>query len=583
MRVSGLPVRRDNSRNYAGFGVMVICLLFAAVSVRWVSLYRTGGALDIDEAGYIAYSIALERAFIGGGISGWINALFTPMGQAPLSMVVASWLLTIAGTYSEWFALLTISGALFFLLLLVYYTAKKEYGSIVGICSVIIVGTMPYIIDYARSFNFSTFAALFFLATVFSFRRTQGMSNFPWVAAVGLCAGLMVLSRTMALAFLPAFAIVFLVESYFWRTPWKTVLFSALLGSAVFLLVCGPWFIVNFEIVFGYLFSFGYGKNAAEYGSGGSVFSYDDMMLRLRLLAGYTKAVHATLLFLGVLALGITLILPKREESDRFSFAAHVSLLTLLCVLILMSSKNMGSAFDLPLLPPLVIAIVGSLFQILKSTIIRGAVVGIAALFILPIYILHADQRVCEASDIRLSSQGYDVRPFADCGGIIQRYVEARYGEGLNGDATRKLGEDSRRVNSELSQRLAELPGSNRGVAFASRHILMNVNTINLERIQTSGSFLPVHQIDTATVGVKPDDYIGWLSSTPVSTACYIVALNETNGEFPFAADPTSLRTALARLHYPLRDTINTPTQGQRFDIFQNPSAECRGTQGGRT
>ncbi len=567
--------KENNSRDYAIFGAIILCVLFAAVSVRWVILYRTGGALDIDEAGYIGYSIALERSLIGGGISGWLHAFFTPMGQAPLTMVFASWFLTLAGTYSEWLAILVISGALFFLLIMIFVLAKKEYGSEVGIFSVAIVGTTPYVVDYSRSFNFSTLTALFFLATIFCFRRTRGMSSLPWVAAVGACAGLMVLSRTMSLAFLPAFAVVFIVESFFWRTPLKRVLLSTFVGSAVFILVCGPWFYVNFSIVFGYLFSFGYGKNAAEYGGGSQIFSYDDVMLRLRLLAGYTKAVHAGFLAIGVFAIALAALLPKREPSARFSFALHVSLLTLLCALVLMSSQNMGSAFDLPLLPPLIIAIVGSLFQVIKAPIVRRAFFGLILLFMLPIYIVHADDRLCEEWEKEVLSHGYDFDSFAYCGGIIKRYIVSRYGKGLTGEDVRRLGESWRRVNSDLSLQLATIRGSNRGVAFTSRHILVNVNTINLDRIQKSGSFLPVHQIDTATVGNEPSDYIGWLSSEPVSQACYIVALNTRQGEFPYAANPENVRIALSQLQYRLVSTVRTPTVGQWFDIFQNPASEC--------
>ncbi len=575
MKGFGLFFKEGKESGYVGLGAFVICIIFAAVSVRWVLLYRTGGALDIDEAGYIAYSIALERALIGGGISGWLHAFFTPIGQAPLSMVVASWFLAISGTQSEWVAILTMSGGLFSLLLIVYLLGKKEYGTTVAFYSVIIVGTTPYLIDYARSFNFSTFTSLFFIATIFCFRQTEGMSRFPWVAAVGACAALMILSRTMALAFLPAFAVVFLVESFFWRTPWKRLLLSILLGCVVFLLVCGPWFAVNFRIVFGYLFSFGYGKNAAEYGGGSNVFSYDDVMLRLRLLAGYTKAVHAFFLLVGIFAITLNAILSKNRQGVRFPFAAHVSLLTLFCVLVLMSSQNMGSAFDLPLLPPLIIAMVGSLFKIISSTIVRRVVMGLGLLCMLPVYILHADQKLCEVSETELSAKGYDLSSFAYCGGIIKRYVESRYGEGLVGEDVRELGKASRRVSSELSLKLAELPGSDFGVAFASRHILINVNTVNLDRIQKSGSFLPVHQIDTAAVGSGSDDYISWLSSSPVSSACYIVALNKTQGEFPFAANPDNLRTALSQLQYRLTDTIKTPAEDQWFDIFRRPAPEC--------
>ncbi len=567
--------KENSNRDYALFGAIILCVLFAAVSVRWVILYRTGGGLDIDEAGYIGYSIALERALIGGGISGWLHAFFTPVGQAPLTMVVASFITALAGTYSEWIALSTNSFLLLFLLFLVYVLAAREYGRNVGFFSLIIVATTPYAIDFARLFNFGIPTSLFFIATVYCYRRSEGLTKLGWVAAVGCCAALMVLSRTMALAFLPAFALVFLVESFFWRTGIKRLLISILVGTSTFILVCGPWFAVNFHIVFDYLFSFGYGRKAAEYGAGKGIFSYDDINFRLYLFSKYTKLTHIIFFIIGLCSLVINLITSKNGRKKGISFSAHVLLLTSICLLTLMSSRNIGTAFDLPLLPPLVIAMVGSLANIIRPNRIKYLSASVALLCVTPVYFLHADQRLCETYEARFSEMGFDMVPVAFCGGIMENYIGDRYGRGNNGDQIRFIGAAWMNTSSELSRVLTDLPGSELGVVFASRHILANVNSVNLARIQTVGSFLPLQQIDPTTVTDTVADYGLWLTSEPVSNACYVVMLNSIDGEFPFPANPENLRAALSQHHYSVVATIDTPTHGQFFNIFRKPAAVC--------
>lgn len=565
---------KDGNRDFTRYFAILICALFAAVSIRWVLLYRYGGALDIDEAGYIAYSIALERAFVGGGVVGWLHAFFTPMGQAPLTMVFASWLLIVGGTHSEWVALLTNSFVFFFLLYSVYKLAEKEYSSAVGLFSVLFVASNPYIVDYSRSFNFSTATALFFLATTYCFRQSEGMSKLRWVAATGFCAGLMVMSRTMALAFLPAFAIVFIIESLLWQTPWRRLVLSILVGCVCFLMICGPWFAVNFKIVFEYLFTFGYGQKAAEYGKGQGIFSYENIASRLNLVDSI-KIYHVILFIFGAFFVFLSFFLPSAHNKKGLSLPSHVLLLCCLCFLTLMSSRNVGSAFDLPLFPLLTIIGVGSVAQVIRNNAIRTAVIVIALLGVAPIYLVYADQRLCEKAEEALTNFGYGFSDVAYCGGNIQRYVVDRNGPQSEGAEIRRRGEAWRNVSADLTKKLTDLPGSEKGVAFASRHMLVNVNTVNLDRIRTVGSFLPVQQVEPAVMGSSSSDYVDWLSSGPISGACYVVALNKTQGEFASAVDPNNLREALVELKYSVVATVQTPIREQWFDIFKSPAPEC--------
>ena len=83
----------------SGFALCLLVLLFVAINARWIWIYRHGLVLDIDEAGYLNYSLVDYYGLIYGGIPGWIAAIEMPSIQAPLTMALSSLVYLVTGPH----------------------------------------------------------------------------------------------------------------------------------------------------------------------------------------------------------------------------------------------------------------------------------------------------------------------------------------------------------------------------------------------------------------------------------------------------------------------------------------------------
>ena len=89
-RSATAPAIRPDIESDKSWVLLVICLLFLAINLRWIYLFRAGQPLDIDEAGYLAISLNYYKALMDGGVGAWIASIEAPNIHAPLTMVLAS-------------------------------------------------------------------------------------------------------------------------------------------------------------------------------------------------------------------------------------------------------------------------------------------------------------------------------------------------------------------------------------------------------------------------------------------------------------------------------------------------------------
>ncbi|CAH2936546.1 MAG: hypothetical protein PPHEMADMSA_4768 [uncultured Paraburkholderia sp.] len=263
--------RLNMSRPLAVDAVIALMLagLAAWANVLWIEYNRFGLALTIDEAGYMSQAIAYARALKYGGISGWLAALSYPTKFAPLSPIVSSALMARWGI-DENIAFYT--HILFYagIVLIIFWWVREEATRLAAICAALLVATLPDIVFYTRTYQYGLPTAFFFLLSHFAYYKSERFSSWFWSFWVGAALGLMLLSRTMSIAFLPAFGLIWLIDS------WKLLRQNAArltMSIVVFALVAIPWYALNFNEIFGYLFSFGYGANSKEYGGTVSMLS----------------------------------------------------------------------------------------------------------------------------------------------------------------------------------------------------------------------------------------------------------------------------------------------------------------------
>jgi hypothetical protein len=283
--------------------------------------------------------------------------------QAPLVPLTAVIPNALFGTGVD--ASLLVEPAFFALLVVATYgVARRLTTPWWALLAAAVVATAPVVSDYARIFHFSVPAAALLVSALWALMKSAGLTRRRWAVACGLLLGLMVLARSMTIAYLPGFAAaaalpILLAED---RRE-RIVNFGLLCLSGAVL--AGLWYLPNAESVGSYLLNFGYGAESEAYGAEHSKLS----------VAYWTREAGAVVdeLYLplsGALALSALaalvswLVARGRLGTSRAevlgwlrSDAALALVIVLEGYVALTSSKNQGTAFALPWLPVLILLV----------------------------------------------------------------------------------------------------------------------------------------------------------------------------------------------------------------------------------
>ena len=175
--------------------------------------------------------------------------------------------------------------------------------------------------------------------------------------------GLLPLTRTMAIAFVPALIAAGLVQVFAAEESRQRRLlaFSASLAFAA--LTAALWLVPNSASVFGYLLNFGYGARSAGHGVVQEhLLGFANLVYFVQTLGAYVYLANLLLILTGLALLlartatlfcreGVAAGLRRLINSD----ALPPALLVLEGTLALASSQNKGSAFIAPLVPSMLI------------------------------------------------------------------------------------------------------------------------------------------------------------------------------------------------------------------------------------
>ncbi|CAH2799440.1 MAG: hypothetical protein PPHEINF_4778 [uncultured Paraburkholderia sp.] len=527
--------RLNMSRPLAVDAVIALMLagLAAWANVLWIEYNRFGLALTIDEAGYMSQAIAYARALKYGGISGWLAALSYPTKFAPLSPIVSSALMARWGI-DENIAFYT--HILFYagIVLIIFWWVREEATRLAAICAALLVATLPDIVFYTRTYQYGLPTAFFFLLSHFAYYKSERFSSWFWSFWVGAALGLMLLSRTMSIAFLPAFGLIWLIDS------WKLLRQNAArltMSIVVFALVAIPWYALNFNEIFGYLFSFGYGANSKEYGGTVSMLSFAYLNRRIQFFMDSIYNVH----FLLVFAFFLICVFRQARAWLRKDGAANPVLwvpasILVVCIAVLLSSKNIGSGFDAPLYPVMVFCAVCTVPTLTTSRAVRGAIYTVILFGALLVGYLQSTTSTCT------SAPRFLVRPFMGatqkkiCDGFIGEYIRevGEKGEDRTNwdDIPYPAQREWRNVSVQLADRLNDVDKSGGGIVYGTRNRLVNVNTVMLEFIKKFGYILPVAQIDPLLLETTEKDYREWLDRTATSDTCAVIMMSSVGGDF---------------------------------------------------
>src|ERR1700710_79131 len=277
-------------------GALVVAaglLIVAAIDVWWVATYRHGYPLNIDEAGYTNIGLVDWLGLRNGGLHGWWEAVQTQTPNAPLVPALTSLVLVVKAGVMEGFTTLLA----FWILLgfASYGIGERLAGPRLGAFAALVVAVAPGSFLFGREYVFAMPAAALLACAVYALLRSEGLQVRRWAIACGAALGLLLLTRTMTVAFVPGVLAAAGLALVVRPGPLPRGLLNlgllALSGAAV----AATWYVRNLQPVVDYLTGYGYGSQADLYGENpllswgrlrgvAEKIASDDLLLPLALL-----------------------------------------------------------------------------------------------------------------------------------------------------------------------------------------------------------------------------------------------------------------------------------------------------------
>ena len=357
----------------------------ALLHVLWMARFRWGYVVDWDEAGYMTIALQDFDA-LHAGLHDFVEIAIHGGGAAPpLAPLSAIPLLGLLGRSVDVVQLVAVP---YFVLLVLsaYGLARRLVTSSWAFLAALCVGTAPVVSDYSRIFHFAIPAAALLTTALWALLRSEALRRTRWALVAGVLLGLMLLARTMTVAYIPGVALGIGIPLLVVKDDRGLRVRNFLLVLLVTAAVAAVWWLPNWSVVSGYLFGAGYGNEAGNYGTAYSVFSFDYWIKELKIVDNYIYLPLAATGFLVLVAAAASAASRLKAAADwrRYMriFLSSDALLPAAVVLFgylaLTSTTNQGTAFPLPWIPALLVLIVAAAATV-RISAIRA---GLAALLI---------------------------------------------------------------------------------------------------------------------------------------------------------------------------------------------------------
>lgn len=543
--------------------VAIGALVLFAIDIWWFETYRHGFPLDVDEAGYTTIGLIDYIGLKGGGLHGWWEAVQTQTPNAPLLPALTSLVVFVKPGILDGFAVL--AGFVVLLAFAVYGIGERLAGPRLGALAALITAAAPGTFIFAREYIFALPVAALLACAVFAMLRSDGLRSRRWAIACGAALGLMLLARTMAVAFVPgvlvAATLALLIRGKGdFRRRFLNLGLLIVAGAAV----AATWYWRNLQPVLDYLTSYGYGEQSKLYGAEHSLISwarlhtvaekmiYDDLLVPLAVMA-----------FVGLLAIAFVAARRVVDSGNRRAELLRIASSDTFAVFIvvaagyaaLTSSQNGGDGFTYPvsvlLLPLSVVAL----------RLFRVAVVPVVALL-----------SIVTALNIAASSDlwdGVSKTRLAEVPGFGELPWVAGTPHAVGAIRVQVPGspthfDDRDHGWTEVDKALANLflkpigpEGQEPFVAFASRNRVISTNSVELAAVVSAHRAIPLTQL-----AAEPNDSVATYTrelGPEFGSPSALVTMSSNTEDFPIPVTQAYAEQAARNLGFHKIRTITLP------------------------
>jgi 4-amino-4-deoxy-L-arabinose transferase-like glycosyltransferase len=359
--------------------VCAIVAVHAAFDVVWLLQYRHPFTGTIDETQFLTASWSDAQALRHAQPHTLWTAFHSFTWFAPLLPLLSAPLLAVH--VSPVVAILVQIPLLALTVAAAAAIGDRLGGARVAIVTSIAVAALPALIEGARSYNFTVISTAFFTASVASLLLSDGLRSRRWSAALGVCVGLCALSRLVMLALLPAVVVAAVIVVAMSRERRARVV-NLGVAAGCGLVVAGPWYAENLGNALHYLRTYGYGAVAGDFGTSYSASSLQYWTAKASLTARAYLFLPLTVIVLVALACGVALLV---RAARRRSVATHRDALILGGIvlagyLVLSTSANEGTGFEVALLPCVLALSMLALVRVGGRWFRRGVTLAVAAI-----------------------------------------------------------------------------------------------------------------------------------------------------------------------------------------------------------
>lgn len=522
-----------------GLAVAGIALLLAALNLWWVFTFRGGYPFEVDEAGYTAFGLVNYLALDRGGIDAWWDAVQAQSTFAPLIPAMTSLLVWIHPGVLNGFAVLT--GFMVLLAMATYGIGSRLAGPKLGALAAVATATLPGTFVFSRVYVYALPVATLLACAVYALLRSDGLRSRRWAIACGLALGLMLLSRTMAIVFVPGVLLAAVLAAVI-RS--QDDLGHRLLNGALLVLtavaVAATWYVRNLSSVVDYLTNYGYGNQAKFYGEQHGLVSWGRFRSVGEKIVGEDLFLPLALLILAALTALLVVVVkqlkPRDSRRERLrSLARSDAVVPALVVIVgyaaLMSSRNGGNGFTIPLsvlLPPIAVLALRRFPKAAVPALV--AFVSIAALNTVSTATVWSDASHTRSVSIPGFASSFPVTKGVPKA-IFRIRAQVDGPETVFGDEDEEWSEASDRVADEL-RKLHGPHGEAPTVAFASRSRVLSSNAVQMASLLKFQEGLAVIQLE-AEPNNTTATYARQLRNPSFGTATVMVSIVPNTNDFP--------------------------------------------------